>query len=74
MLYDDLLKSRLCCVLFGVYVLLLNPADRLANSFTLREPRALAQVLPIIFYEKLPQDDKNKDCSRYELEVVQAYN
>lgn len=60
--------------LFGVYVLLLNPADRLAFSFTLMEPRALAQALPIIFYEKLPQDDKNKDCSRYELEVVQTYN
>jgi hypothetical protein len=45
MLYDDLPSLDMLC-LFGVYVSLLNPADRLANSFTLREPRAFAQVLP----------------------------
>ena len=34
--------------LFGIYVLLLNPAYRLAHSFTLRGPRAFPQVLPVI--------------------------
>jgi hypothetical protein len=32
------------------------------------------KVLLIIFYENLPQDDNNKDCSRYELEVMRSYN
>ena len=30
--------------LFGFYVLLLNPADRLAHSFTLRDPHAFPQA------------------------------
>jgi hypothetical protein len=67
--YDDL-PSLDYAVLFGVYVLLLNPADCLAYSFTLREPRAFPQVLPIILYEKPPQDDgNNKNCSRYASEL-----